>query len=134
MQLPRLRIWILMAAVAFAALGSAAWVLIHRSRQYANLAAMHETLERTHRRYLAAVERKAQEVGSVLEFNTAVRQGPGARLFGAADEFESEKQALDASIRKYRQLAENERLIASAYRRASRSPWLGAPRGNAGGE
>jgi hypothetical protein len=123
-----------MAVVALTALGSAAWVLVGRSREYAKLAAMHEALEKTNREYLAAVEWKAQAVSSVLEFNSAVRRGPGARLFGPADEFENEMQQLDQSIDKYRKLAERERFIASAYHRASRYPWFGAPRVKPDGE
>jgi hypothetical protein len=117
-----------MLLVAIVAIASAATILVRRSKQYSQIAAAHSAREAATRDLLAMLEWQAASVSGVIEFNVAVRQGPGARIFGSSDGFVAEKDQLDSAIHKYRKLVEHERDVAAAYRRAARYPWLGTPR------
>jgi hypothetical protein len=110
MRVPRLRIWLLMLVVALAALGSAARVLVKRSREYTRIAAMHERGARLVQRRILRITRIELEIYGNQRLSEATRRA-------IAERDESERRQID-----------NEKRTAAAYRRAALYPWLGPPR------
>jgi hypothetical protein len=155
MRLPRLRIWILMLVVALAALGSAAWILTKRSREYSERAAEHELQAVT---FTQDAENARLLVENSLERTKAVKETLNnykdilvglKNLPAASDGAEAAIAAHSAAEEGFkRQLATNEsntrhweaayeRAVISIreehmrvkrWRRAARCPWLGPPR------
>jgi hypothetical protein len=155
MRFPRLRIWLLMLLVALAALGSFALVLWTQSRQYSELAIVHEKQAAT----LAAAIKRAKFLISLsldhpkhnlqlLSLRRQLRRLTDAddtrvndRGQEAIEGAEAEKiaQMELANIEQAKRTAESEygaleRVLliefdrVRTYRRAARYPWLGAPR------
>jgi hypothetical protein len=102
-----------MLIVALAALGSAEWVLMKRSAEYARIAAYYEARERNWKTQIGRSETVLQTI------QQGVQQGDGSEAVVAA---------VKRTLESLRSGAEKEHAQASAYRRAARYPWLGPPR------
>jgi hypothetical protein len=116
---PRVRIWLLMLVVALVALGSSAWPLARRSKQYRTMAVYYETRETSWRRPQRRYEIVGQRYRKISESQRRTR------LKG---ELELAARRAENLASKTREFADGDHTIAVAYRRAARYPWLGPPR------
>jgi hypothetical protein len=139
-RLPRVRIWFLMLVVALAALGSAGWVLLKRSREYTELASMHRSIEKAHLWDATTMEQIAADIQKTVETNLIAAQAIERDTLvpngiERLDRIEARRAQYAPVVRDYEQSAAEsrrearlERALAAAFDRAARYPWLGAPR------
>jgi hypothetical protein len=155
MRVPRFRVWILMLVVALAAMASAGWVLVTRSREYSTLAESHEArvkralknleyytsrywaLRKDYRRLtkrLVQVEREEaeQKLGVTDDTRSSSRsEPPGQEIRRIKMFLRVETEALSEAERRIdtaRATIKFSRPRVTPYRRAARYPWLGPPR------
>ena len=134
MRLQRLRIWALMLVVALAALGSWSLVLVKRSRVYYSRAFALEQRaigwEKSASHYdklVSLIEDSVARSRGQLR-NYELQYGVNDRMRRSIEE---EKEVLGHTKQQAAELhqsAAEARVNATAYRRAARYPWLGAPR------
>jgi hypothetical protein len=132
MRLPRVRIWLVMLAVAIVAVGSATWVLWKRSAEYARLATQCETHEFNFRLDLEHFESlkrfNQEEIESLRETLPGLDGDSFEVVQRQIKEAQDEIQEFDDLSRACSQHVAAAHANVAVCRRSVRFPWLGAPR------
>ena len=150
---PRIRIWVLMSAVALAALALTGWTYVLRSREYASLAMVHSRSEKQCKLDLATAEANAdewrREIHEIeLDIERYIKQirrieslpvqkfdRSGAldaqrnlaQLEGILIGYREDLKHKEGMVEECRKLVVQEHGRAIAFERAARFPWLSVP-------